>query len=140
MLLTETEIERLIENATVSIISSIDKMGFPNSKAMLPPRRRIGLREFYFTTNWSSKRVDQYLKNDKASIYFFNEINFQGIMITGRMEVLEDQDSKKEIWREGDIIYYPDGINDKDYCVLKFVGEKIRNYSNFQKEEYLLRA
>jgi hypothetical protein len=32
----------LIDKAGVSIISSIDKNGFPNSKAILPPRQREG--------------------------------------------------------------------------------------------------
>jgi general stress protein 26 len=33
-------ISNLIDKAGVSIISSVDEDGFPNSKAMLPPRKR----------------------------------------------------------------------------------------------------
>ena len=32
-------IGNLIDHATVSIIGSVDDSGFPNAKAMLPPRR-----------------------------------------------------------------------------------------------------
>ena len=32
-------IGNLIDHATVSIIGSVDEAGFPNAKAMLPPRR-----------------------------------------------------------------------------------------------------
>jgi general stress protein 26 len=56
-------------------------------------------------------------------------------MIVGTMEVLQDETSKKEIWKTGDELYYPLGINDPDYCALKFSGSKIRTYHDFKKEE-----
>ena len=43
---------------------------FPNMKAMLPPRKRVGIKEFRFTTNTSSMRVAQYRENSNASVYF----------------------------------------------------------------------
>ncbi|NTW29130.1 MAG: pyridoxamine 5'-phosphate oxidase family protein [Coriobacteriia bacterium] len=63
---TSKTIGKLIDGAGVSIVSSIDKDGFPNSKAMLAPRRREGIRRILFTTNTSSMRVGQYLENPKA--------------------------------------------------------------------------
>ena len=63
-------IGNLIDKQSVSFISSVDEKGFPNTKAMLPPRKREGIKVFYFTTNTSSMRVEQYRKNDKACIYF----------------------------------------------------------------------
>jgi general stress protein 26 len=48
----------MIDNASATIIiSSIDEDGFPNTKAMLPPRMRNGICEIYLTTNTSSMRV-----------------------------------------------------------------------------------
>ncbi len=37
----EKTIGNLIDKQSVAFISSIDKDGFPNTKAMLPPRKRI---------------------------------------------------------------------------------------------------
>ena len=54
-------IGNLIDKQSVSFISSVDEKGFPNTKAMLPPRKREGIKVFYFTTNTSSMRVEQYL-------------------------------------------------------------------------------
>ena len=48
------KIENFIKKQKVSFISSIDEEGYPNIKAMLAPRKRIGLHEFYFSTNTSS--------------------------------------------------------------------------------------
>lgn len=70
MTMAMSTIEKLIDTAGVSIISSVDETGFPNTKAMLPPRKRNGLSEFYFTTNTSSMRVRQYGTNRKACVYF----------------------------------------------------------------------
>ena len=53
-------IGNLIDKQGVSFISSVDENGYPNTKAMLPPRRREGIKVFYFTTNTSSMRVSQY--------------------------------------------------------------------------------
>jgi len=44
----------MIDKSTVSIISSVDEAGFPNTKAMFPPRKRAGIKHLYFTTNTSS--------------------------------------------------------------------------------------
>lgn len=49
----EKTISNLIDKQGVSFIASISEDGFPNMKAMLPPRKRVGIREFYFTTNTS---------------------------------------------------------------------------------------
>lgn len=43
----------LIDKQSVSFIASISEDGFPNMKAMLPPRKRIGIKTFYFTTKIS---------------------------------------------------------------------------------------
>lgn len=56
----EKTIGNLIDKVGVSFIGSIDSEGFPNVKAMLPPRKREGIKYIYFTTNTSSMRVSRY--------------------------------------------------------------------------------
>jgi general stress protein 26 len=114
----------------------VDADGVPNMKAMLPPRKREGIREFWFTTNTSSRRVAQYMANPKASIYFYDKRFFRGVMLKGTMEVLEDAESKEMIWREGDTMYYSQGVTDPDYCVLHFTASERRYYSNFKSEDF----
>lgn len=128
----------IIDKSGTAMIGSVDGEGFPNMKAMLPPRKREEISEFYFTTNTSSMRVKQYLENPKASIYFYDKRFYRGVMLKGTMEVLTDSKSKEEIWREGDEIYYPLGVTDSDYCVLKFTAQSGRYYSNFRSEDFLV--
>lgn len=134
----EQTIGNLIDKQSVAFISSIDNEGFPNTKAMLAPRKREGIKSIYFTTNTSSMRVSQYKENPKASVYFCDKRFFRGVMLKGTMEVLEDDESKKMIWREGDTMYYPLGVTDPDYCVLKFTAEEGRFYSNFKSEDFII--
>ena len=81
-------------------------------------------------------RAPQYRKNQNASIYFCDKRFFRGVMLVGSMEVLEDSKNKEMIWREGDTMYYPLGVTDPDYCVLKFVATGGRYYSNFKSETF----
>ena len=129
-------IGNLIDKQKTAYISSIDKDGYPNTKAMLAPRKREGTQVFYFTSNTSSMRAAQYRENPKACIYFCDRRFFRGVMLRGTMEVLEDAESKEMIWQEGDTMYYPLGVTDPDYCVLKFTAEDGRYYSNFKSEDF----
>ena len=129
-------IGNLIDKQKTAYIASVDGDGFPNMKAMLSPRKRVGLREFWFTTNTSSMRVGQYRKNHNACIYFCDKRFFRGVQFRGTMEVLEDAAVKEEIWRSGDELYYPEGVTDPDYCVLKFTAQSGRYYANFKSEDF----
>ena len=114
--------------------------GFPNVKAMLAPRKRIGLKTMYFTSNTSSMRAAQYRDDSKACVYFCDRRFFRGVMLTGTMEVLEDSESREMIWQEGDTMYYPLGVTDPDYCVLRFTAESGRYYSNFKSEDFSIES
>lgn len=127
-------LEKLVDAQAVAFIASVDAEGFPNMKAMLAPRVRRGLRVFYFTTNTSSMRVGQYRADSHAAVYFCDPLTFRGLMLTGEMEVLEDAASRRLIWREGDTEYYPLGVDDPDYCVLRFTALEGRYYTDFHSE------
>lgn len=132
----EKTIGLLIDKQSVAFIASNDEEGFPNMKAMLAPRKREGLRTFYFTTNTHSMRVGQYQRDNRASIYFYDKRYFRGVMLKGTMEVLFDQEHKEMIWRDGDTMYYKEGVTDPDYCVLRFTATSGRYYSNFSSEDF----
>ena len=133
-----SNIEKFIDKQKVSFIASVDDGGFPNVKAMMKPRKRIGLKEFWFSTNTSSMRVKQFMENPKACIYFYHKglIKYVGVMLSGTMEVLTDQESKDMIWKRGDTLFYKGGVTDPDYCVLKFTAVKGRYYCDLKTESF----
>ena len=132
------KIEKFIDKQKVSFICSIDDDKYPNVKAMLKPRKRNGLKEFYFSTNTSSMRVKQYLKNPNACIYFYHKglIKYTGVMLKGKMEVITSQDIKNMIWKKTDTMFYKKGVTDPDYCVLKFTAISGRYYCDLKTESF----
>lgn len=127
-------LEALVVRQCTAFIGSVDAEGFPCMKAMLAPRVREGLRIFYFTTNTSSMRVAHYRLDPRASVYFCDPTSFEGLLLRGTMEVLEDAASRRLIWREGDTEYYPGGVDDPDYCVLRFTAHEGRYYADYHSE------
>ena len=127
---TRTQLFEWMQKQKVAFVASIDEEGFPNIKAMFTARIIEGNR-FYFSTNTSSLRAQQFMKNPKASVYFYSEGRSgpEGLMLSGTMNVRQDAAAKESIWRDGDTIYYPLGVTDPDYCVFEFTALRGRSYS-----------
>lgn len=136
---TREELYEFINKQKTAFVASVDEDGFPNIKAMFTPRKIDG-NSFYFTTNTSSLRAQQFMKNPKASIYFYNRgrFKYEGVMLVGTIEVLQDKEIKQEIWRSGDTMYYKQGIDDPDYCVLKFTAQNGRHYCALKTESFIM--
>ncbi len=125
----KSEIRELRENAQVAYIASVNEDGFPQIKGMLCFEHE-SMKIHYFSTNTSSKRVAQFLKNPKASVYYVDDTKdqYKGALFTGTMEVCTDHETKAFLWRDGCEIYYPKGVDDEDYCVYKFTAETVNYY------------
>ena len=136
-MITKEHIYEFIQKQKTAFVASVDEDGFPNIKAMFSPRKIDG-NAFYFTTNTSSVRTGQFMQNPKTSIYFYHRgrFRYEGIMLIGPMEVLQDAKIKEEIWQPGDTIYYKQGVTDPDYCVLKFTAQKGRRYCDLKSESF----
>jgi general stress protein 26 len=117
----KTESLKLVDNAAVCLLGSNGEDGFPYIKAVLNLRHE-GFKTFWFDTNTSSKRVRQLKKDSRASLYFVDEINFKGLMLLGTAEVLRDLASRRLLWTKDSEFYYPLGIDDPDYTVLRFTA------------------
>lgn len=130
--------DELHRKADFFYLGSVDDEGFPNVKMVYPAKYRQSIREIYFSTNTSSLRVAAYRANPKASVYYADSSSFQGVMLVGFMEVLEDRETKSRFWNQGDEQYYPLGETDPDYCILKFVPLRGRYYHDFQSDNFIV--
>lgn len=128
----------MADKSAVAYLSYIDQDGCPVCKAMLAPRKREGSKVFYFTTNTSSNKIKCLRKNPKASVYFVDRRFFRAVSLCGFAEVLETKKAREMIWREGDEQYYPLGVTDPDYCVLKFTAAKGRRYAGYHSDDFAL--
>lgn len=116
----------LVDDAKVAFVSCIDPDGYPATKALLA-LEHDGLKVHYFSTNTSARRTQRFRESPKTCVYYCDDEAFKGLLLVGEMEVSTDPVLKKRLWRPGFEMYYPKGIEDDDYSVLKFTA-RIGNY------------
>ncbi len=133
--MTKETIFEFIKKQKTAFLSSIDEEGYPMTRAMIAPRKIKG-NDIYFTTNTSSKKVKQFINNNKACVYFYERgrFKYQGVTIKEIVEVCNDQKTKEENWRFVDTLFYKKGVTDPDYSVLKFKTIEIEYYCDFKVE------
>ena len=127
----------LANKSGIAMLGTNGDEGYPNSKGMIKMENE-GLNRIWFSTNTSSRRVKQILQNSKASVYFVDFENWKGLMLVGDVEILQDTESKKRLWREGFEMYYPLGVNDPDYSVLRFTAKWGNYYHNLSNVTFEL--
>jgi len=127
----------LVDRSKIAFLSTIDELGFPNIKAMLN-LYHDKLEIVCFSTNTSSKRIKQILGNNKASVYYCDDEKFIGLLLVGKVEVVRDEEMRKKLWFEGSEIFYPLGIDDPDYSVLKFTTERCDLYNGAEIIQFSL--
>ena len=112
----------LANKSTIAMLGTNGDDGYPNIKAMIKVENE-GLRTVWFSTNTSSRRVAQLLRDPKVCVYFVDFENWMGLMLVGDVEILQDQASRERLWHKGDEKYYPLGVTDPDYTVLRFTAQ-----------------
>jgi general stress protein 26 len=125
---------RLIERSEICLLGTNGEDGFPNIKAVMNAKHE-GMNKIWFSTNTSSRRVQQLKKDNRACVYYVDDQDFKGLMLTGTMQILQDPKSRRMLWNDGDERYYPRVVEDPDYTVLCFTARrgnyyhKLRNIS-----------
>jgi general stress protein 26 len=109
----------LVNRSGIAMLGTNGDDGYPNIKAMLKMESE-GLRRIWFSTNTSSRRVAQLTRDARACVYFVDFERWDGLMLVGQVELLQDMESRQRLWREGFEKYYPLGVTDPDYSVLRF--------------------
>ena len=121
------QIRSLIDKAADVCVCSVDANGYPNAKRMFTlPHENYNV--YYFSTNVSSMRYNHFKANPRACIYFSDSV--AGIQLIGDMRACTDHDTKARFWSDGDEKYYPEGVDDPDYCVFRFTANTGRHYYN----------
>ena len=117
----------LVAKSKIAFLGTNSESGHPNIKAMMNLKHE-GLKKVWFSTNTSSRRVNQLRKDNRACVYYVDENDFKGLMLIGTVEILQDIESRKMLWSDGAEIYYPQGVEDPDYSVLYFMAERGNYY------------
>jgi general stress protein 26 len=117
----------LVSRSRIAMLTTIDGEGYPNTRAMIRMENE-GLKTIWFSTNTSSRKIGQLASDPKACVYFVDFDKWMGLMLVGTAEILNDSESRNRLWREGYEKYYPGGVDDPDYSVLRFTAHRGRYY------------
>jgi general stress protein 26 len=129
---------KLMEAAEAAYLSTIDSNGFPQIRVMANLRNKEqspGLAEVfakhgedflvYLTTCEQMPKVEQIKANPKASVYYCNVKESLGLMLAGQIEVITDENLKKELWQDWWETYYPD----KKYALLRLLPDFAKGWN-----------
>ncbi len=135
---TRAAAEKLFKQVNTFIVSCVDAEGYPVTKAVVPGKHRESLSQMYFCTNTSSHFATAVRLNPKAAVYFYSRgFSWQGCMLTGLMTIVEDMAIKQQYWQDAFKGAYPQqSYTDPDFCVLQFVAQAGRYYSNYQPRDF----
>jgi general stress protein 26 len=118
---------QLVERSKICLLGTNGEDGFPYIKAMMNAKHE-GIDKIWFSTNTSSRRVQQLKKDNRACVYYVDDKDFKGLMLTGTIKILQDLKSRQMLWTDGGERYYPLGVEDPDYTVLCFTAYKGNYY------------
>ena len=124
--------DALLGRAPCVQLTTIGEDGWPVTKAFLPPLARSGLKTLWFSTNTGSRKIARIESNPKACVYVCDPGTYEGLALTGELEIVKDPEIKAGLWKEGFETYYPKGPEDPDYCVLRFMAKDASYYNNLR--------
>jgi len=126
------ELRELLKTTAPAYLTTVDAEGYPHTRAMfnlhhaeqwpeleafLAPAREEFLA--YFGTNTSSPKVAHVRANPKAAAYYCDGEQYRGLMLRGTVEIVDDRAVKEALWYDWWTKYYPQGLDDPDYTVLR---------------------
>lgn len=90
----------------------------------------------YFGTNTSSDKVAQIKSNPRISAYFSDLETWEGVLLAGRAEFVEDLKIKSAVWDESWNRYYSKGLEDPDFCLIRLIPEKLEIYGQLSVHKF----
>lgn len=114
--------KELVERSEIAFLGTLGEDGDPQTKAVLVADRE-GMEAIWISTNTSSEHVAQLEADPRASLYFehHGSAPWHGLLLSGRVEIRRDPEARERLWEDGCEKFYPKGVTDPDYTVLRFV-------------------
>lgn len=119
---------------TYCALALIDLDGYP-TVSTITASKADGINWLTFCTGLGSDKTDRIIKCNNASVCFnSNEYN---ITLVGTIDIITDQDVKKEMWYGG-LVNHFSGPQDPIYCVLRFKTERYNLLVDWQEAQGIL--
>lgn len=135
----------LMEISEIAVLTTVNEKGYPNTRAMFNLRRHVQFPDIsqylekneedftvYFSTNTSSEKIEEARANPKVSVYYSLPGEFRGLMLSGDIEPVSDENIRENIWQAGWEMYYPKGPRDPDHTVLRIFPAFAKYYHKLE--------
>ncbi|GHU00024.1 general stress protein [Alphaproteobacteria bacterium] len=124
------DVVEIINSCEVAFLSTINLDCFPETRAMSNViNRNIGDDlNIYLSSHANSPKIEQIKRNSKASLYYFVTENMKNATLFGKIESVNDESLKNELWNEEFAQYYRNGKDDELYGILKFIPTGYKYY------------
>jgi len=129
----EKAIEIISKKSLDCVLALIDLDGYPTAST-ITVSKDDGINWLTFCTGLGSTRTKRIDKCNRASVCFFSIEPLYNITLVGKIEVITDNEIKKEMWYEGLKNHFT-GPEDENYCVLKFVTERYKLMIDYKEVE-----
>ena len=100
--------------------------------AVITASRADGIKQLTFCSGLGSNWAKRASRDSRAAVCFASET--YGITLRGRLEVLTDAESKQANWYSGMENHFS-GVDDPDYCVLRFTTEVYKLLIDWEETE-----
>lgn len=120
----EEKAAQMVAAAQVITVASIDENGYPRPVAMVKIKDEMGA--IYVSTGTSSAKTAHFKANSKAGISIVR--GGDSIIYTGQMAIVTDETVKRSLWGDWMLKHFTGGVEDPEYCVLKFTPQSATYY------------
>lgn len=115
----------LLQKCEVVVLSSINAEGYPRPVPIAKIASE-GLSTIWMSTGTSSLKTKEFRANPKAGLCF--HAGGDSVVLTGEVEVMDDAESKEKYWQNWFIKFFPQGVKDPEYILLKFSSNQSTIY------------
>ncbi len=112
----------IMKAARTPVMALIDEEGFPRAST-ISCLKTEGISHAWFATGLRTGKARCLEGNKKAGLCFCDGSN--NVTLMGTTEILTEPDIKKGLWEDWFIEHFPGGVDDPNYCILKFSTEKM---------------
>ena len=119
---TKDRIQKAFEKIPFVSFGTFGANGWPNVRVLLVAERD-SVETIWFATETTSSKIAELKENPKAIIYGYDPEPMLEFRLFGKVEMLTDSASRRKIWKDEYIEYFPDGIDSPNMVVLRFDTE-----------------
>ena len=114
-----TKAESILRSLPGLSVATNGEKGYPNLRALA-----IGhvddIQTIWFSTSSCSKKLKELTEDPRGTLYGFDMQSMSEFRLYGSFEPLTDGESRKKVWKDEYLTYWPDGMDSPNMTVLKF--------------------